>query len=51
MNDTPFDAFVAHWLHDEPELRVARVFAGTNRRRDALFAVERELSVTMGAYA
>ena len=44
MNDTPFDAFVAHWLHDEPELRVARVFAGTNRRRDALFAVERELS-------
>jgi hypothetical protein len=42
--EAPFDAWIAHWLHDEPELRLARVFADTDPRRDALFGVERELA-------
>lgn len=44
MSDAPFEAWIAHWLHDEPEMRLARVFAGTFRRRDALFGIERELA-------
>jgi len=44
VNEAPFDAWVAHWLQDEPEMRLARVFAPVDARRDALFCIEREIA-------